>query len=85
MVCTFTDRSTDSDGTIATWHWEFSDDDGTTISGTSDDQNTTFTFTDNGSNKAVTLTVTDNLGATDSDFEGGLVITPGTSFLRLAK
>ncbi|MFA5365060.1 MAG: PKD domain-containing protein [Candidatus Bathyarchaeia archaeon] len=55
---TFTDGSTDSDGTIASWAWVFGD--GTT----SNTRNPTKTYTTAGT-YTVTLTVTDNNGATD--------------------
>jgi PKD repeat protein len=57
LTCTFTDASTDTDGTIASWSWTFGD--GTTSSA----QNPSHTF---GSSNTypVTLTVTDNGGAT---------------------
>jgi PKD repeat protein len=85
LVCNFTDQSVDSDGTIVTWLWEFSDDDGTTFVTTTESgkQNPTHTFTDNGSSKAVRLTVTDNAGGTDEDTQLEMVITPTSSFLRI--
>lgn len=55
----FQDTSTDSDGTIASWHWDF--DDGST----STKRNPTHAFEDDGSH-SVTLTVTDNDGLQDS-------------------
>ncbi|WP_353650900.1 PKD domain-containing protein [Nakamurella sp. A5-74] len=51
--------STDPDGTITGWAWNFGD--GTTATG----QNTNHTYTADG-NYPITLTVTDNQGATDT-------------------
>ncbi|MDP5273957.1 collagenase [Chengkuizengella axinellae] len=59
-VSFYGDRSTDSDGTIASYEWNF--DDGST----STRQNPTHSFSSSG-NYSVTLTVTDNEGATDTD------------------
>lgn len=53
----FTDESTDSDGTIVSWLWDFGD------SSTSTLQNPSHTYALQGS-KTVTLTVTDNRGGT---------------------
>ena len=55
----FTDESTDSDGTIASWSWDFGD------TGTSTDQSPSHTYSTDGT-YTVTLTVTDNDGYTDS-------------------
>jgi len=59
-ACSFTDGSTDSDGTIASWSWNFGD-------GTAADvnQNPTHTFAAAGPYQ-VALTVTDNGGATNA-------------------
>ncbi len=56
---TFTDESTDSDGTIASWAWDFGDG-----SGTSTDQNPVYTYA-TVDTFTVTLTVTDDQDATD--------------------
>jgi len=58
LQATFTDLSTDSDGTIVSWDWDFGD------SGTSASQNPVHTYAANGTYN-VTLTVTDDEGATD--------------------
>ncbi|UCE36359.1 MAG: PKD domain-containing protein [Thermoplasmata archaeon] len=58
-IVQFTDLSTDSDGTVVSWSWDFGG------VGTSSDQNPQFTFMDDGV-YTVTLTVTDDDGATDS-------------------
>lgn len=59
--CTFTDASTDADGTIASWNWAFGDGSG------SNEQSPSHTYagTDPASYN-VTLTVTDNDGATNA-------------------
>ena len=56
-LVTFTDTSTDEDGTIASWSWDF---DGDGIEDSSE-QNPTHTYTTIG-DKTVTLTVTDEEG-----------------------
>ncbi|MFQ6052240.1 MAG: PKD domain-containing protein [Candidatus Hydrothermarchaeota archaeon] len=56
----FTDASTDLDGTVVAWFWDFGDG-----VGTSTEQNPTYTYANAGSYE-VTLTVTDDNGATDS-------------------
>lgn len=54
----FIDTSTDPDGTIASWFWDFGDGD------TSTSRNPTHTYTDDGDYNVI-LTVTDNDDATD--------------------
>jgi PKD repeat protein len=66
---TFTDASTDSDGTITAWAWNFGD---TT---TSNVQNPTKAYTTAGTYD-VTLTVTDNDGATDQLMRSITVTSP---------
>ena len=56
---TFTDRSTDSDGTIVSWFWDFGDDKNST------EQNPGHRYRKIG-NYTVTLTVTDDGGASNS-------------------
>lgn len=63
----FTDTSTDEDGTIAGWYWEFGDDTNST------DQNPEHTYTETGT-YTVKLTVTDDTGATDT-LEQSVIIT----------
>ena len=60
--CQFTDASSDSDGNIAGRLWNFQDG----SPGTSSDPNPSVTFATEGS-KTVTLSVTDDDGATDSE------------------
>jgi len=55
----FTDESTDSDGTIASWSWDFGD------GGTSTAQSPSHTYSDGGI-YTVQLTVTDDDGSTDT-------------------
>jgi PKD repeat protein len=73
---TFTDASTDSDGTVVGWDWDFDD------GGTSTDQNPAHVFASAGT-YTVTLTVTDNDGATD-DYSDDVTVTnpPQTLTLR---
>ncbi|MCA1830080.1 MAG: S8 family serine peptidase, partial [Actinobacteria bacterium] len=59
LSCTFTDTSTDSDGTIASRSWNFGD------GGTSTAANPSHTYAGAGT-YAVTVTVTDNAGASTS-------------------
>ncbi len=58
LSCGFTDQSTDSDGTVDGWSWSFGD------GATSTARNPTRTYASAGT-YTVTLTATDNLGATD--------------------
>ena len=57
-VIQFTDSSTDLDGYIVSWSWDFGD------GNTSTKQNATHKYADNGI-YSITLKVTDNYGATD--------------------
>jgi PKD repeat protein len=59
LTCTFTDRSTDADGTIAAWAWTFGG------VGTANTQSPSFRFPSPGSYQ-VALTVTDDAGATSN-------------------
>ncbi|MBT9147324.1 MAG: Protease 1 [Syntrophomonadaceae bacterium] len=58
-IISFTDTSTDPDGTVVSWHWDFGDGTTSTL------QHPTKIYTTGGT-KTVTLTVTDNWGATGS-------------------
>ena len=62
-VVNFTDLSTDSDGSIVEWHWDFGD--GTNETITTPPANTTHQYAAIGT-YTVTLTVTDNEGATNN-------------------
>ena len=63
--CTFTDGSTDADGTIASWAWDFGDP--TSPDNTSTEQNPTHTYSFTELTEVtVTLTVTDDATATAS-------------------
>ncbi|HEV7365582.1 MAG TPA: PKD domain-containing protein [Gemmatimonadales bacterium] len=59
QTCSFTDRSRDDDGSIASWRWDFGDGQGST------EQNPSHFYAVPG-HYNVTLTVTDNAGASDS-------------------
>jgi PKD repeat protein len=59
LGCAFTDISSDADGTIASWAWDFDD------GGSSSQQNPDHAFTSAGT-YAVSLTVTDDGGAQDT-------------------
>ena len=72
LNCTFdASGSSDSDGTIASYVWNF--DDGTTGSG----ESTTHSYTQPGT-YTVTLTVTDDDGASDSASDSATATDPGT-------
>lgn len=58
--CSFSDASTDGDGTVASWSWDFGD------GNLSSEQNPSNSYGADG-NYTVTLTATDDDGATDSE------------------
>jgi hypothetical protein len=59
LDCSFTDKSRDDEGTIASWQWSFGD------GGTSNEQSPIHSYTQAGKYQ-VTLTVTDNSGASET-------------------
>jgi PKD repeat protein len=69
LGCSFTDASTDSDGTIASWSWDFGD------GATSNAQNPDHTY-DTGGGFSVQLTVTDNDGDGGSVTHTVTVVAP---------
>ena len=71
LSCNFADASTDSDGSVVSWSWGFGD--GSTAS----DQNPSHTFSASGT-YSVMLTVTDDLGATDTQ-TFAVTVNDGTS------
>jgi len=70
LSCTFTDASTDSDGSITGWSWNFGDGNNATA------QNPSHSYAGTGT-YAVSLTVTDNGGAQDSDLQNVSVNSGG--------
>jgi len=76
LTATFTDQSSDPDGSIVAWDWDFGD--GTT----STEQNPTHTYASEGT-YSVTLTVTDNDGATDATTKDVTVSTGGGGGITL--
>jgi PKD repeat protein len=59
LACTFTDASTDADGTVTAWSWSFGDGTTSSVRSPSHTYAAAGTYT-------VTLTATDNLGASSS-------------------
>jgi len=71
LPCTFIDGSTDSDGFISDRFWTFQD----AVPSTSGEQSPTVIFSTEGS-RTVTLEVTDNEGATDTETQQVTVTLP---------
>jgi serine protease len=69
LSCSFTDTSTDSDGSVVGWSWNFGD------SATSTQQNPSRTYASAGT-YTVTLTVTDNGGKTGTTSQSVTVTAP---------
>lgn len=72
LSCTFTDQSSDADGNVESWSWDFGD------GAASTDQSPIHTYTA-GSAYTVSLTVTDNDGATDTTSSSVTVTEPPAS------
>jgi PKD repeat protein len=70
LTVNFTDTSTDPDGTIVSWDWDFGDGNNSTL------QNPSHTYAAGGT-YTVTLTVTDNDALTDSTGKDVTVTGPG--------
>ena len=71
LSCTFTDASTDSDGIVSAWSWNFGD------GATAATQNTSHTYAAAGT-YPVTLTVTDNGGASGTTTRSITVTSPAS-------
>lgn len=69
LSCTFTDGSSDPDGTVASWSWNFGDGTTSTVQSPSHTYSTGGTYT-------VNLTVTDNGGATGATSKSVTVTAP---------
>jgi PKD repeat protein len=70
LDCTFTDQSTDSDGSVVSWSWDFGD------SNTSTSQNPSHSYAAAGT-YTVSLTVTDDDGDSDATSSDVTVTEPG--------
>jgi PKD repeat protein len=77
LTCSFTDRSTDGDGSVVLWSWSFGD------GATSTDQNPGRTYATAGT-YTVTLKVTDDGGATHEQSAPVTVTAPPPSSITLA-
>jgi len=76
LTAAFTDTSQDPDGSIASWSWNFGD------GSTSSSQNPSHTYVSDGT-YTVSLTVTDNLGVTDSISHDVTVTSQPTSSITV--
>jgi PKD repeat protein len=74
LTCTFSDASTDPDGSVVGWNWDFGD----ALSSTQ--QNPVHTFATAGT-YTVTLTVTDDDGATDVVYDDQVIVTEPPPFI----
>jgi PKD repeat protein len=70
LACDFTDTSTDSDGSVVAWDWDFGDGNSDTATDPSHGYSAAGTYT-------VSLTVTDDEGATDTATASVTVTEPG--------
>ena len=77
LTCTFTDTSTDTDGTIASRSWNFGDNTSSTATNPSHTYGAGGTYT-------VRLTVTDDDGATNSTSQNVTVTAPSTGGFTLS-
>jgi subtilisin family serine protease len=77
LSCSFTDTSSDSDGTVVGWSWTFGD------GSTSTAQNPSKTYASGGT-YTVSLTVTDDDGATGSTSKSVTVSAPSTGDITLS-
>jgi vibriolysin len=77
LTANFTDASTDSDGTIVSWAWNFGD------TNTSSSQNPSHTYASSGT-YTVSLTVTDDDGATDTYSDSVTVSSGGGSWVTIS-
>jgi PKD repeat protein/Tfp pilus assembly protein PilE len=78
LICSFTDQSSDADGSIAAWAWSFGG------LGGAGGQNPTFTFPGYGT-YTVTLQVTDNLGGRSSSSRVVTLSDPDANVLPVAE
>lgn len=76
LVCSFADTSTDTDGTLVAWHWSFGE--GSSATG----QSISHTYAEAGT-YAVTLTVTDENGATDSSAQSLAIASSSAGTITL--
>ena len=75
LTVSFSDQSSDSDGSIVSWSWDFGDDE------TSTEQNPTHTYGAEGT-YTVVLTVTDDDGATGTDAQD-VTVSSGSGSITL--
>ena len=76
LVCSFTDTSTDTDGALVAWRWDFGE--GSSATG----QSISHTYAEAGT-YAVSLTVTDENGATDSTAQSLAVASSSAGTITL--